>query len=198
MKRILNYSALLMLTIVLMTSCGSQKSFSDRHYNNRYYIGMSKAEKTPKIKGDNLETITPATEEEFTLTSNTETENVETTVTVDSPEEVKVTTEESIATAPGEKVVRQKGTLPKFFNNSTGKSQETPFSILEKAENVKEKISPPASSDDALSLLWIVIVIILILWLLGFALGGLGLGGAIHVLLVIALILLILWLLGII
>jgi hypothetical protein len=88
--------------------------------------------------------------------------------------------------------------LPKFFNNSTGKSQETPFSILEKAENVKEKISPSASSDDALSLLWIVIVIILILWLLGFALGGLGLGGAIHILLVIALILLILWLLGII
>jgi hypothetical protein len=50
------------------------------------------------------------------------------------------------------------------------------------------------SSDDALSLLWIVILVVLLLWLLGVIAGGLGLGGLIHILLVIALILLILWL----
>jgi len=54
------------------------------------------------------------------------------------------------------------------------------------------------TSSDVLSLLWIVIVVILILWLIGFLLGGFGLGNLIHLLLVVALILLILWLLRII
>ncbi len=195
MKRILNFSALLMFTIVVLTSCGTKKSFADRHYNNNYYIGMSKAEKTPKIKADKLEKITPEAEQEFVLASNTE---IATKVSTDSPAEVTVSSEEAIQPATPEIAVEQKETLSNKLNRADRKSQETPFALLEKAEKVKEKISPPASSDDALSLLWIVIVIILILWLLGYALGGLGLGGAIHILLVIALILLILWLLGII
>lgn len=195
MKRILNFSALLMFTLVLLTSCGTQKSFSDRHYNNNYYIGMSKAEKTPKIKNDKLEKITPEAEQEFVLASNTE---IVTKVSTDTPAEVEVSSEEVLQPATIETADEQKETQSNHVNRTNKKSQETPFTLLEKVEKVKERISPPASSDDALSLLWIVIVIILILWLIGFALGGLGLGGAIHVLLVIALILLILWLLGII
>ncbi len=151
--------------------------------------------KTPKIKADKLEKITPEAEQEFVLASNTE---IATKVSTDSPAEVTVSSEEAIQPATPEIAVEQKETLSNKLNRADRKSQETPFALLEKAEKVKEKISPPASSDDALSLLWIVIVIILILWLLGYALGGLGLGGAIHILLVIALILLILWLLGII
>ncbi len=59
-----------------------------------------------------------------------------------------------------------------------------------------ELAKPTADSgDDALSLFWIVIVVILILWLLGLISGGWGLGGLINLLLVIALVLLILWLL---
>jgi hypothetical protein len=54
-----------------------------------------------------------------------------------------------------------------------------------------------ATSDDALSLLWIVIVVILIIYLVGLLLDWGG-GGLIHLLGVIALVLLILWLLKII
>lgn len=195
MKRILNYSALVMVTIVLLTSCGSQKSFSDRHYNNRYYIGMSKAEKTPKLKSETIEKETPAAEEELIQTVSPVIENE---VVLDSPSNTDAATVETDQTSTEEKIVDQKLTPGKLFNKINQKRQEAPFALMDKAEKVKEKISPPASSDDALSLLWIVIVIILILWLLGYALGGLGMGGAIHILLVIALILLILWLLGII
>jgi len=53
------------------------------------------------------------------------------------------------------------------------------------------------SAGAALSLLWIVIVIILILWLVGILAGGFGLGGLLNILLIIALVLLILWLLRI-
>jgi len=48
---------------------------------------------------------------------------------------------------------------------------------------------------EGLSLFWIVILILLILWAIGLASGGFGIGGLINVLLVIALVLLILWLL---
>jgi hypothetical protein len=53
------------------------------------------------------------------------------------------------------------------------------------------------SAGAALSLLWIVIVIILILWLVGILAGGFGLGGLLNILLIVALVLLILWLLRI-
>lgn len=61
----------------------------------------------------------------------------------------------------------------------------------------KNKIGSSASDKDGLSLFWVVILVLLILWALGFLTGGFGLGGLINLLLVIALILLILWLLRI-
>ncbi len=61
-----------------------------------------------------------------------------------------------------------------------------------------KKSTPAPIVGEALSLLWIVILVLVILWLLGFITGGFGLGGLIHLLLLIALILLILWLLRII
>jgi hypothetical protein len=58
--------------------------------------------------------------------------------------------------------------------------------------------SHTGSDHEGYSLLWIVVVLLLILWALGFLAGGLALGGLIHVLLVLALILFILWLVHII
>lgn len=63
---------------------------------------------------------------------------------------------------------------------------------------VKRAVKASAPTHDALSLLWLVILILLILWLIAFFTGGWGLGGLIHLFLLIALILLILWLLKII
>lgn len=80
-------------------------------------------------------------------------------------------------------------------------------SITEKAPMLKKidvgmkKIksnSAAPTDDEALSLLWIVILVLLVVWALGLAGGGWGLGGLINILLVIALVLLILWLLRII
>jgi len=66
-------------------------------------------------------------------------------------------------------------------------------------QEVEVKNSPKHSSGDdkdGLSLFWLIILVVLILWLLGFLIGDFG--ALIHILLVIALILLILWLLRII
>ncbi|HXU28576.1 MAG TPA: DUF5670 family protein [Bacteroidia bacterium] len=74
--------------------------------------------------------------------------------------------------------------------------------IVREEENTKlvtiKKAAPDDVVVDALSLFWIIILILLILWLVAILTGGWGLGWAIHILLVIALILLILWLLRII
>jgi hypothetical protein len=64
-------------------------------------------------------------------------------------------------------------------------------------KKVKSKSNAPAT-DDELSLLWIVILVLLIVWAAGLIGGGWGLGGLINILLVIALVLLILWLLRVI
>lgn len=73
--------------------------------------------------------------------------------------------------------------------------------MMKKMNSTLKKVkvnSPAPRSDDGLSLIWIVILVLLILWAFGLLGGGWGLGGLINVLLVIALILLILWLLRII
>lgn len=75
-----------------------------------------------------------------------------------------------------------------------------PNSIL---NNDRQTMSQAAQYDGehgeraALSLLWIVIVVILILWLIGILAGDFGIGPLINILLLIALVLLILWLLRI-
>ncbi|MFL5753373.1 MAG: DUF5670 family protein [Bacteroidia bacterium] len=55
-----------------------------------------------------------------------------------------------------------------------------------------------SDSDDALSLLWILILVLLAIWAIAFLTGGWGLGGFVHLILVIAAVLFILWLLKII
>jgi hypothetical protein len=71
------------------------------------------------------------------------------------------------------------------------------LSDLKFKKQLKSSLFPspnPVTSD--LSLLWIVIIVLIVLWALGLIAGNFG--GLIHLLLVIALILLILWLLRII
>lgn len=72
-------------------------------------------------------------------------------------------------------------------------------SMAKNIKEIKDKIALPTRERRSdLSLLWIVIVIVLIIWLVGWSLGGFGLGSFIHILAIIVLILLILWLLKII
>lgn len=73
-------------------------------------------------------------------------------------------------------------------------AERVPVKAL-KVKNVKS--GSGATSADALSLFWIVILVLLVLWAAGLISGGWGLGWVINVLLVIALVLLILWLLRI-
>ena len=75
------------------------------------------------------------------------------------------------------------------------------YIVTSEERNIKsfdKKAVMDSVADDALSLFWIIILILLILWLVAILSGGWGLGDYVHILLVIALVLLILWLLRII
>jgi len=90
----------------------------------------------------------------------------------------------------------QKEETTKPSSIQTLKNNLNPIVKLKSTFQDKKSKQTPHSDGEALSLLWIVIVVLLILWALGLIAGEFG--GLIHLLLVIALILLILWLLRII
>lgn len=81
-------------------------------------------------------------------------------------------------------------------SKNTVKNMIAPIVKMKSTIAEKKAKNSAVSEGDGLSLLWIIIVVLLILWALGFISGNFG--GLVHLLLVIALILLILWLLRII
>jgi hypothetical protein len=193
MKHVIQLLIPSIVAVIFLTACGHNKSLTQRHYNNRYYIGMSQRERTDEVSVGNDE---PGIENTVPAEKASEYLPVENTT-------VDFSSSDSRNPGPmndkADETYSGDETAPLNFRAEPGrKLNEYPHAWLKKATEVKEKAALADTADDALSLLWIVIVVILILWLLGFAFGGFGIGGAIHILAVIALILLILWLLRII
>src|SRR5690606_24162423 len=67
-----------------------------------------------------------------------------------------------------------------------------PVKALKAAGELTQKA---AQEDEALSILWVLIVALLILYILGLVMDGFGLGELIHILGVVVVVLLVLWLL---
>ncbi len=98
-----------------------------------------------------------------------------------------------------ESTINQTSTNKKESNFRKNKVTNADYSLsgLKFKKQLKSSLFPlpnPVTSD--LSMLWIVIIVLIVLWALGLIAGNFG--GLIHLLLLIALILLILWLLRII
>lgn len=184
-------SLLILSIILLVISCSSRNQFHRKQYNNRYYISMSKTKKLKKndhaqdnnlseIKSENL--ISDTVEHyKFSFLNDS-------SITIEIPDNPK--NKNNLNETMGKK------TYVSSLSDSTLRGNE--FS-LKYNEWAQKKITKPSmfSDENTLSLFWIVVVIILIIWVIGAFTGGFGIGGAIHLLLILALILLILWLLGI-
>jgi len=199
LKKIFTISIYFILTGVTFVSCGSGKSFSQRHYNNRYYIGMSKNDASESTSNDKTKETESIDENQSTETFNIVpvTEDVTNAGKIETENALVENSENSDLTDLKES---EQSKSPYNYNaNNIDKIQEYPYAPIDHRIGEKEKAHSD-SGDEVLSLIWIVILVLLILWALGLILGvgGLGLGYLIHILLVIALILLILWLLRII
>jgi hypothetical protein len=170
---------------IFLASC----SLTKRHYTNGYYVAHN-AGKSSTAK--NKEQITDKKKQQPLYSA----QNIYDNSGVDNPKPISLTANEIVA-------ANNKETPAKITPAPAYKKHEG-FNVpkIFQAENAKsfqvKKADPDSLASDALSLFWIIILILLILWLVAILTGGWGLGDFVHILLVVALILLILWILRII
>lgn len=191
MKKIITYSLIALLSGFLFSSCRSNLTIIKRHYNKGYYVASSKNEKVHTVSREpekQPEVPVALTPDSFARQNEQSSSDTET-----SPVRVSNVKEKETAIpkvkrngAPG--LSGQNRNLLPATNRHHIKPLQHKISTFKKSER-------STASDEALSLFWIIILIILILWAVGLLAGGFG--GLINILLVIALILLILWLLRI-
>jgi hypothetical protein len=191
MKKLLTFSSLCILASMLLSSCSSNISIVKRHYREGYYVDISKkapsvnyAAIKPERKKAVVTSLTspelPGIPEQYVATNNQPN-----TTLMDLPANKKAPLKIKHALANTKQTLSQPFAVAK---SATSALQNTPVFAYEGSAGYD------GGERAALSLLWIVIIVILILWILGLAAG---VGDLINLLLLIALILLILWLLRI-
>ena len=205
MKKTLSFAPLCLVMTLFLASCGSSLTVQKRQHNRGYHVAFNKnprgAAKHQETELATEKSIRPEIVQEPTaeLPAKGLKEIQELTAI---PAERELVAQESKATKT-QKSTTQPVEKPKAHTKRTPlKSMlETPFDQMRetaaKVRELKESVSKDQSANasaarDGLSLFWIVILILLILW----ALGVIGSWGSfVYILLVVALILLILWLL---
>jgi len=193
MNKNLFYLSLILVASILFSSC--QTTMIKRHYRKGYYVEHKKhnqkSDVVKKESNENSEALTlksppalPAIKSEL---SSAETQTDEEIPTLGTGTKSK----NSIA----------KNTEERSAYNTDEKEKKTGVLRVKtnKAKAVAEKIVGPEGGLLAatLSLFWIIIVVLLVIYLIGIVFEGFGIGGLFHLMALIILILLILWLLGI-
>lgn len=191
MKKLMNLFSICIIAGLLLSSCKSSTSITKRHYNKGYYIAHSKNNPS-KVKQANQSVADKTNTIEQYQTGDAP------KVVINKMAEPKSITTENEVTVSRDQIegkAKTPSSLQKAFHFK-------PISINKSGAEVNKTSGKEISSahddddDDGLSLFGFVILLVLILWALGFFIGGFG--GLIHLLLVVALVLLILWLLRII
>jgi len=192
MKKLIKYSAICIIAIagVLFSSCGSNMSVTKRHYNKGYYIARSNGKQT-KLTKEEGKTVQGKTRQTLYSIQNLEEQNVISGYSGQSPlkdNKLIVASNKKMQ----RKVISQPGKRQTLKQNAI--IFRYPAVQIKQALSETKKVSGSSSDRDGLSLFWIIILVILILWAIGFWGGGFGLGALINLLLLVALILFILWL----
>jgi hypothetical protein len=188
MKTKLHYVIITLITAIFLSSCANKMSLMKRKYTKGYYIAHSH-------KATDVNPTEP-----LVLVKK---ENSIKQVAVTSIEpELKNSTSlsEPIALA----ISKEAANTPQIKHHSLKSAMlDHSFKIVERVAPKKMQDQIRAKKGDAglvaatLSLFWIVLVVILVIYLLGLVFNDFGIGNAIHLLALIFLVLLILWLLGV-
>jgi hypothetical protein len=203
MKRVVTLITLLLFTGILLPSCGV--TVQKRQHTKGFYVNTNPRIPTARsskeeIRPEEEPAVAVAEAPGETAPATAETKQLAEAVTRQQPAEATPSTvTEDVPTV----VAHDRSVAPTTRSGAFQHTDKKPFieRMAEKSPLKKkldnQKMKARASSGEALSLFWIVILILLLLWAIGVISGGWGLGGVIYILLVIALILLILWLLRI-
>lgn len=191
MKKLLSFSILTVLIALVFSSCSSGWSFTKRKYTKGYYVSKSHKQQQPKehaVAQNNAGAKTGLTDQHPTLAPV----NVSPLPTTTDKEPKSDNLQANATTATRKTEHRKQTSAEKSPVGFPSIELKKPVKTVENAIR-QHKLS--AGDSEGLSLFWIVILIILILWALGLISGNFG--AVVNVLLIVALILLILWLLRI-
>jgi len=172
------------LSVTVLSACASGSKMKNRHYQQWSDLSEEKQGIEKKSADKTIVFIEPSTNSENKILN--ESVSIHSIVSNQNTEQKQFSTEQSQAEAN--------------LQNPALESQ-SPYTVNPSKFNLKKqfksslKLSPMPVSGD-LSLLWVIVIILIVLWALGLLVGDFG--GLIHLLLLIALILFILWLLRII
>jgi hypothetical protein len=194
MKNIFTTCLLCIIICILYSSCSSDITIVKRHYTKGYYIEVANHSGTVTRSKTGINTL-----------ESKQIPPINSLLYTASPPADWLLNQNPLGYGNGNASIKKKMPVNKTTHLPITVVQVQKLSLNDAPDFQEEQSLIQASEYHggggeraALSLLWIVILVILILWLLGILSGGFGLGGLINVLLVVALILLILWLLRII
>jgi len=193
MKNPFTYFASIAILSIVISSCGSI-SVTKRQFNKGYSVSLNKKMKSSDSPKES-ESIALKTERPTAIPNKKRSENIR------SAEIAPTRESESIETAEiQEEIIPQNAPSTgeirdNIIEQDQVVKQESRNEQIQSSSDQDQVSSPTPRHEGDLSMFWIVILIILLLWALGFIFN---IGALVHLLLVVALILLILWLLGII
>lgn len=191
MKKLFTLVSITVLSILFFSSCSSGWSFTKRKYTRGYYVSKEHKLQQPKehsLAQKNSSTSTVKNNITSAVPKNQSLAAVQTNA-LPKRDLKSPTLEANAATATRKAEHRQQPVVNRMIPSVEIKRP------IKTVETAIEQHRLSAGDSEGLSLFWIIILIILILWALGLISGNFG--AIINVLLVVALILLILWLLRI-
>ncbi len=188
MKKLIMFTAICLIVSILFPSCGSNIMLTKRHYNNGYYVSHTQKNKATQKSQVEEEKSAAATVDSLPVVQN----KTEQATTAKINNEVAATN--NMVVSADKPLNSSVSSGSKQTVKQTNKITESPVAEIKQIISGTEKADHASSQREGLSLFWIVILVLLILWAFGFG----PIGGLIHLLLLVALILLVLWLLRII
>jgi hypothetical protein len=190
MKNIFKLTLICLSIGIFFSSCTSKILVNKRVHSDGYYISYNNG-KSNIEQAKNKKVDLPSTTEDNEFESQKQDMQIAIEPTIASEENNK---SHDISVFDREIIVDK--AFKEFIQQKVSNSEKSiRRSISPFNHTIGSEVLSANDTNETYSLLWILVIILLFLWLLGYLAGGLGLGGLINILLVIALILFILWLL---
>lgn len=195
MKNLLKITLMLIVAGLFFSACKTA-SITKRHYTKGYYVSHSgKKHKLPANANEGtLQATTAQTlpQKESGL-NDVAAEKEIIPSAIDHSSSIKAPTSDK-----GEQRRTKKIENNGDANDDITFNEPDTKQFIKNPLKLSKAVAAKATSDDAYSLIWILIVVLLVIYIVGLFMDSFGLGGLIHILGVIALVLLVLWLLKVI
>ena len=195
MKSVLKICLISLMSGIIFWSCSSKLSVTKRHYSRGYYVAHTTGKPNTSTKHKKISQVPAKSYRD--KNSEVRLDKIENTKEINASSDLIANNNVANRNQSNQTLSNKAEKIYAPALSIKHLTIKTPVQELKRAW-LSTKSESAHSDREGLSLFWLVIVIILILWFFGYIAGWGGTGGLINLLLLVALILLILWLLRII